>query len=80
MIARVSTPSQGAVSFLRVLASQSSQLGLPASRLRIAHKSNCGLKAATILLNGAGWTARKTPATGKYSPDSLYGTLIGRRR
>ena len=40
MIARVSTPSQGAVSFSRVLASQSSQLGLPASRLRIAHKSN----------------------------------------
>ena len=52
MIARVSTPSQGAVSFSRVLASQSSQLGLPASRLRIAHKSNMWIEGGN---NPAQW-------------------------
>ena len=41
----------------------------PASRLRIAHKSNMWMKARTILLYGAGWTASKTP-------DSLYGTSL----
>ena len=75
MIARVSTPSQGAVSFSRVLASQSSQLGLPTSRLRIAHKPTCRLKAGTILLNEVGWKPRKTPAAGEvFFPDSCYRT------